>query len=82
MQPMNIAKKGLLAIEVDFLARTLEHMLHAIAMTQNLPHLRSAQVRMFDLDCATLEQNACIVNLPIPPPLPQISSKNHGSDYI
>ena len=39
-QSMNIAKKDLLAIKVDFLARALERTLHAIATTQSLPHLR------------------------------------------
>ena len=45
-QSMNIAKKGLLAIEVDFLGRALERTLHAIATMQSLPHLRSAPVHM------------------------------------
>ena len=45
-QSMNIAKMGLLAIEVDFLVRSLEHLLHATATTQNLPHLRSATVHL------------------------------------
>ena len=47
-QSTNIAKKGLLATEVDFLARALERTLHAIATTQSLPHLRSAPVCMSD----------------------------------
>ena len=55
---MNIAKKDLLAIEVDFLARALEHMLHAIATMQNIPHTRSSQVHMSDLDRATVRLHA------------------------
>ena len=53
-QSMNIVKKGLQAIEVDFLARKLERMLHSIVTMQNLPHMRSPQVRMSDLDRATV----------------------------
>ena len=53
-QPMNIAKKGF-GIKVDFLARALERTLRAIATTQNIPYLRSAQVRMSDLGCATVQ---------------------------
>ncbi len=45
-QLMNIAKKSLLVIKVDFLAWSLERTLHAIATTQSLPHLRSAPVHM------------------------------------
>ena len=44
-----------MAIEVDFFARALECMVHTIAMMQNIPHLRSAEVHMSDLDCATVE---------------------------
>lgn len=43
---MNIAKTGLLAIKVEFFAKALECMLHAIATTQSLPHLRLVSVRM------------------------------------
>ena len=48
-QSTNIAKKGFVAIEVDFLARALERMLRATM--QNIPHLRSTQVHMSNLDC-------------------------------
>ena len=63
-QSMNIIKKSLLAIEVDFLAGKLERMLKAIATMLSLPHLRSAPVRMSDCQRA---RTACVVNLPIPP---------------
>ena len=63
--------KGLLAIETDFLARTLEHMLHTIATMQKLPHLRSAQVRMFDRDPASLNVSRCLWKL-----------HAHSTDYV
>ena len=53
---MNIANKGLLAIEVDFLARALERILHAIATKQSLPHLRLAPLCMSNCK----EQTACV----------------------
>ena len=34
---MNSTRKGLLVIEIDVLARTVEYMSLAIAMTQQLP---------------------------------------------
>ena len=45
-QSMNITKEGLLVIEVDFPARSLERTLHAIATMQSLSHLRSTPVHM------------------------------------
>ena len=45
---MNIAKKGLLANEVNFLARALKRILHAIATTQSLTQLRSTPMHMSD----------------------------------
>ena len=44
--------KSLLTIKTDFLARTLEYMLRAIAT--KLPHLRSAQVLVSDDNPAPL----------------------------
>ena len=54
-QPIKIVYQGLVATEVDFLARALERMLHAIAVTQNIPRLGSAQVSMSDFGCGTVE---------------------------
>ena len=59
MRNIRTAFEGLLAIKPDFLARTLEHMLHTIATTQKLPQLRSAHVRMSNRDTAPLNHILC-----------------------
>ena len=72
-QATKIAKKCLLAINVDFLATVLECTLHAVATMQSLPHLRSVPVHMSNCK----EQTACAVD---PPSIhtPKISCDNPG----
>ena len=75
---MNSAKKSLLTIEVDFLARAIEHMLHTIATMQSLPHLKSAPVRMSDCK----EQTARVSDLPIPPHFQKSLARTLTSTHI